>query len=464
MFTEMLPSMRTAESFPSSHYAHSPAGLVSHTIPWTEGSLLQFLRLGAGQPRIYWENSRAELSFAGYGAAGVLTANGRSRFATIRHQASQLFAGAVHQRDGYVPALVRPRLFGGFAFSANSAAEGIWSSFPDAYFVLPRYQLTQYQGQTWLTINELTKNRDVRSNWLESAVMDLSYQSPATQNGTNGRSPFAVQDSVDETTWMSGVKLATSRIKQGELRKVVLARPRRVTAEHPLELTAVLAHLQTRYPDCYRFLIEPNPGHAFFGATPELLAEVTGRQLFTVALAGSIRRGNTPDEDAALGAELLASPKEREEHALVVEAVRENLRPLTTHLHIQDAPNLYRLNNIQHLQTPIRGLLTARMGILPLVEALHPTPALGGTPRQVALRLIEQIEPFERGWYAGPVGWLDAEGDGAFAVAIRSAVSHAYETTLFAGAGIVADSDPQREWQETGLKFRPMMEAISSEQ
>lgn len=449
-----MPAKRRAE----------PQLLMSYSMPWQGASLIPFLQQGMGQPRVYWESSRSELSFAGYGATAVLTATGPNRFATIHHKTDALFKRVVTAVSNNIPATVRPRLFGGFSFTDSSQPDGLWAQFPAAYFVLPRYLLTSYQGQTWLTINEWV-NGAANSKWQVATIPPHIHNSQFTiHNSSFPPSFLQIEDLVGQPAWETSVQQATSRIRQGELQKVVLARPRRVQSASPVEITAVLSTLQSRYPDCYRFLIEPAPGHAFFGATPELLAEVNNQQLYTVALAGSIRRGQTPEEDTALGAELLTNAKEREEHEWVVKAVMENLRPFTSHLHLPPTPAVYRLNNIQHLKTPIQATLNQGTGILPVIEALHPTPALGGTPRQTALRLIAELEPFSRGWYAAPVGWLDAQGDGLFAVAIRSAVTNGQETHLFAGAGIVADSNPQREWQETSLKFRPMMEAIASEQ
>ena len=216
------------------------------------------------------------------------------------------------------------------------------------------------------------------------------------------------------------IQQATRRIHSGEFEKVVLSRTSHAEINVPLFLPKILARLAARYPDCYRFLIEPEPGKAFFGATPELLANVTSRHLHTVALAGSTPRGKTWQEDQQLGRQLLANPKERSEHELVVRALRENLTPMCSVLDIPETPELCLLNNIQHLLTPVMGQLLNGKGIVPVVEALHPTPALGGTPRGVALPVIEELEPLPRGWYGAPIGWLNPNGDGEFAVAIRS--------------------------------------------
>jgi len=251
------------------------------------------------------------------------------------------------------------------------------------------------------------------------------------------------------------------RIRHGELDKVVLARARKMRSAYSIDPINVLIQLERNYPDCYRFLFEPIPDHAFYGATPELLAEVTGSKLRTIALAGSIRRGNSPEEDEALGQQLLATPKERYEHAFVVDTIEENLRSLVSKLTIAPEPGLCRLSNIQHIQTIIEAELATGCSILPVVGALHPTPALGGRPRKIALDMIDESEPISRGWYGSPIGWLDHQRNGMFAVAIRSAVSVANESMLFAGAGIVADSEPDKEWRETQLKFRPLEDALS---
>jgi menaquinone-specific isochorismate synthase len=182
-----------------------------------------------------------------------------------------------------------------------------------------------------------------------------------------------------------------------------------------------------------------------------------------MALAGSIQRGENAAEDRKLGRQLIESKKDRHEHALVVNSIRRRLEPFDVELTIPAKPELYTLNYIHHLMTPITGRLKQMTGVLPLLEALHPTPALGGSPRDLALSFIGEIEPVPRGWYAGPVGWVDANMDGQFAVGIRSAVAQDRRVWLYAGAGIVADSDPRKEWMETSLKFKPMLAALSLE-
>jgi isochorismate synthase len=177
-------------------------------------------------------------------------------------------------------------------------------------------------------------------------------------------------------------------------------------------------------------------------------------------VAGTIGRGRDADEDARLAATLLGTEKELEEHAVVVDAIRAALRPLTERLDVAPAPTVLPLRHVQHLVTPIEGTLHERAGLLALAGRLHPTPAVGGEPRDLALALIDEHEGFDRGWYAGPVGWLGADGDGELWVALRCGIVEGARATLFAGCGIVADSDPQREWQESRIKLRAVAGAL----
>jgi len=381
-----------------------------------------------------------------------------------------LFSQAYLDAEG-TPENAGPRLFGGFAFRAGQEEQGIWRGFPEAYFVLPRYQITQRGEEAWLTINRLVGPEDPPERAYERLVDEFRALEELFSR-TAGRTAHSppkprriavgeIEYLIEPEEWQGLVEAITERIRRGELTKVVLAQAARVLTDPPVDPLDVLAELERRYPNCYRFYVEPEPGCAFYGATPELLAEVEGESVRAVALAGSIPRGSSRSEDEELARALLQSEKDRHEHALVVEAVRQSLEPLTEGLRVE-GPRVVKFSNIQHLQTVIEGRLSKREpgGVLPVVEALHPTPAVGGVPRKRALRLIGELEPFSRGWYASPVGWLAPEGGGRFAVALRCAVTRGRETRLYAGAGIVADSDPEKEWEETLLKLRPVLDAL----
>jgi menaquinone-specific isochorismate synthase len=445
--------------------------LVSYSVPWPQVPLLAFLKEGQGLPRVYWESRQAATGLAGVGIAAKLVAQGVNRFCAIQQEAEALFEELMILNP-YLPEGVGPRLVGGFAFDPGHQAQGLWSAFPAAQFILPRYQLAHLEDQTWLTVNYRLGPEDDPRCLIPSLEQDIErlqsrvlarvaeIQAARPEPSISLEADLQARDLTEPLMWRYLVEEATQRIRRGELDKVVLARVRHLRASRPVEPLAALAQLGQNYPDCYRFLFEPLSGHAFYGATPELLVEIKDATVHTVAMAGSIRRGGSPEEDAALAGQLMANPKERHEHALVVEAIEENLRPLVAALDVPSQPGLCRLSNIQHLKTVIQGKLLEKEKVLPVIEVMHPTPAVGGRPRPLALGMIQEMEPMERGWYAAPIGWLDPQGNGMFAVAIRSAVSVKEESLLYAGAGIMADSQPEKEWQETQLKFKPLEEAL----
>jgi menaquinone-specific isochorismate synthase len=385
--------------------------------------------------------------------------------------------------------LAAPRLFGGFAFRDDFTPDNTWAAFHPAHFILPHYQLVQVGSDSWLTINALIPNDEETTASLPVLQEALAARYGVLKNegvkgrkgegvtpahpltpsplhpltpATEGRPPAhpLIHYPMPYDTWAKQINDIRRQIRTTPLKKAVLSRMAELQFSNRVNVDGALAYLNEHYNDCYRFLFEPRPFHAFYGATPELLAKVEGHTLTSMALAGSIHRSADPLEDAALGQQLLNSAKDRHEHELVVYSILERLAPLTDKLEIAPQPGVYKINNIQHLYTPVRARLIEANGILPIAELLHPTPAMGGTPRRLAMQVIRDAEPVTRGWYAAPVGWIDVNLDGAFAVAIRSAVAQERRAWLYAGAGIVADSEPEKEWEETALKFRPMLEAL----
>lgn len=434
--------------------------LVSYSQPAPGIPPALFLREAAGSPRFYWEHN--DIAYAGFGIAAELTAWGDERFEGIRSQAARLFHNVQLLNDAPI---ARPRLFGGFSFRPDFITENTWASFAPAYFVLPHFQLTRSGGETWLTINlllpadETPDAAEIREALQARYVALLEAVTPplAANTLTEINYPLSYE------AWSDIITDATGRMKADELQKVVLARVCELRFEQRVDIDSALDFLRVKYAGCTIFLFEPIPHLAFYGATPELLVSVEGQHIETMALAGSIKRGATPASDNALARELSNDPKNRYEHALVADAIRARLAPLTETLTMPSEPQILRLSNIQHLYTPIRGVLHEASGVLALVEKLHPTPAMGGVPQTKAMDYIAAAEPVPRGWYAAPVGWIDQHLDGAFAVAIRSAISQNERVWLYAGAGIVADSEPQKEWDETALKFKPMLDALGAQ-
>jgi menaquinone-specific isochorismate synthase len=434
--------------------------LVSLHLPAEGISLAKFLQAGRGQARFYWESSRDKLAFAGIGTALEIFGYGKDRFETIRHHAIELFGDAIVLEEQ--ESLAAPRLFGGFSFTDDFVPDVAWSDFLPAHFVLPHYQLLRIGDAHWLSINAhlpFGESPIAILPDLKEALQAKIAELAAFSGEVPTMKPLELRYPMPYEAWENIITEATNRMKDGELNKVVLSRLAELRFDAHVAVDSAIAFLAQKYPETYRFLFEPRPYHAFYGASPELLATVDGLSLRTMALAGSIQTGANAAEDEAFAQELLNSPKDRYEHDLVIQGIRSRLEKLTTELHFGET-GIMRLSNIQHLYTPVSATLKSKDGILPIVAALHPTPALGGDPREIAMKLISQYEPVPRGWYAAPVGWIDRKMNGQFGVAIRSAVAQDKRVWLYAGAGIVKDSQPQKEWDETALKFRPMLNAL----
>ncbi|HTC80316.1 MAG TPA: isochorismate synthase [Acidimicrobiia bacterium] len=299
------------------------------------------------------------------------------------------------------------------------------------------------------------------------------YSAPAPSGGTvrgtlNGhparagsREPgvgVVVREDPGRAVWTESVRRILAAIDAGEVRKVVLARQLVVEAGVPFDRRAVLDKLRRSHPSCFTYA-----AGGFVGASPELLIRRRGDEVASCPMAGTVRRGATPEEDDALTAGLRRSVKEAEEHHLLVEAVVAALAPVCAEPPAAGEPDVVRFPTVSHLATRVSGVLRRPApSALALAGLLHPTPAVGGLPRAEALATIAALEGFDRGLYAGPVGWVDAAGDGEWAVALRGAQLDGPRARLVAGAGIVAGSDPDAEWAETEVKLRPMLAAVGA--
>jgi menaquinone-specific isochorismate synthase len=261
--------------------------------------------------------------------------------------------------------------------------------------------------------------------------------------------------SLSAPEWEQAVAAAVRRITRGDLRKVVLARDLYASADNSLDQRVLLRRLAGRYPDCFTFACA-----GLVGATPELLIRREGALVSSLVLAGTMPRGVTADEDARLAATLLGSAKDNEEHDYAAASLRDALSPLCETLDIPARPELLQLANLQHLGTRVQGTLAVDRSALTLAAAVHPTAAVGGTPTDAAVELIRELENMDRERYAGPVGWMDASGNGEWGIALRCAQIAENRARLFAGCGIVAGSDPAAELAEAQIKFRPMRMAL----
>ena len=263
--------------------------------------------------------------------------------------------------------------------------------------------------------------------------------------------------SKPDVQWLEAVATAVARIAAGDVQKVVLARDHAVWSRAPFDPRRLARRLAARFPDCATFLVD-----GLIGATPEVLVHRERRDVRATVLAGSARRERDADADAAVGAALLASDKDRAEHAFALSSVRAALERHCHELHVDGEPSLLLLANVQHLATQVRGTLVDDVTALELADLLHPTAAVGGVPSDIAIAMIRELEGMDRGRYAGPVGWVDARGDGEFGIALRCAELAGARARMFAGAGIVAGSLPEDELEETRLKLRAMRHAFDA--
>jgi isochorismate synthase len=317
-----------------------------------------------------------------------------------------------------------------------------------------------------LVIPRRTVRRDHRGQTWRIDATYLSRDDPPPFEPVVGgvaREPFAdiqLHAVPSSEAYEDAVRRAVARIDRGELRKVVLARTIEVTADRALDPKLLASRLRAVDPDAYTFAVPTDEG-VLVGASPELLVSRWGRDVRSNPLAGSAPRSGDAEEDRANADALIGSSKEQEEHAIVVEAIAETLRPVCDELTWDPQAVLRETPNVWHLSTEFHGVLREPAPTaLDLVAALHPTPAVAGEPRQAALETIAELEPFDRGRYAGPVGWVGAEGDGEWAIALRCAELSGNRAVLYAGAGIVADSEPTRELDETERKFRAFIDAL----
>jgi menaquinone-specific isochorismate synthase len=426
------------------------------SVPAPVAPLEAFLEGAPEEPGFLWSPPEGP-SFAGLGAVETFVGRGQPRGEQIRRQSDAVFGRLEHASFGD-DAAPRARCFGGFSFQPGSAVDKPWVDFGDARFVLPRFRYATHGHRAWLSVTVrpeeatsentrriLTTNASTLLGVLNTAAREAPPKSRPEPRRVLGR------DETSEGEYRSLVQSIVDRIAQGEFAKVVISRRTRLSFAEPVNVSGVLRDLGETSEHCTRFAFRFG-GVTFLGASPECLIRREGLSIATQALAGS--------SEGARAHELMQSPKEREEHELVVREIVRVLSPLCTALDYPAVPDVRVLRHLLHLTTPIRGRLARPVHVLDLVLGLHPTPAVGGVPAADAVRFITRHEHSERGWYASPVGWFDAEGDGEFAVGLRSGALVADEAYLYAGGGIVRDSDPASEYAETRLKLAALSAAL----
>lgn len=432
----------------------------TETIEVSTMSALAFFESGHANyegKRMFWQNREKSFTMVGLGHAHVLTADEyQGRFSSIQQDWKALSAQLVNEETA-----VQPVLFGGFSFDPLNNQPSEWRNFPQAYFAVPTFQLIVKGEQAYVSIHLITKEphsfmvfetlRKERDRLIHAAQVSepKDYKKPRVLE----------KKELKKDEYMESIRKVTEVIRSGDVDKVVIARALELDFEEPLSAASSLSQATNEQPESFLFGLEAGE-QFFFGATPERLVKVEAQKALSTCLAGSTPRGKSVEQDELLGEALLNDSKNRSEHQYVVQMIGDVFKEYCLEPHIPQTPKLMKIRDIQHLYTPVEGQLKDGSSLLNLVEALHPTPALGGEPKQQALSMIRSYEPLNRGYYAAPIGWIDAKGDGEFAVAIRSALIDGNKAYLYAGGGIVADSSPEAEYEETWVKFRPMLRVL----
>ncbi|MEX2252860.1 MAG: isochorismate synthase [Thermoleophilaceae bacterium] len=404
-------------------------------------------------------------ALATLGEAAVIEARGDDRFGEASDAQRELVRRVLTDSldaDPARPDGAGPVFVGGFAFAPDGGDSPEWSSLQPCQLVLPEASFARSGGEARLTVcaavdgdeapGAVVERIEARLAQLRPTEMPLLDPDPAVRARVSSALPPSHHESA--------VERAVERIRAGELDKIVLAREVRVHAPAEIDPAPVFDGLRGVFPSCYCWALG-TPELTYVGASPELLVRRDGARAQTVALAGTTRRSADPAVDAHLGEQLAASEKEREEHAIVAGGIKRILEPVSIWVTDADDPVLVKVQNLQHLATPIRAQLARPVATLELAGRLHPTPAVGGEPRAVAEPLIPALEGLDRGWYAGTIGWTDLNEDGEFFVALRCALLRGSVAHLYAGGGIVRDSDPAEELAETEVKLEALLPLLT---
>lgn len=454
-------SSSSTQQFAADHF--EAYRFYTETIEVTHMSALAFFEAGGNDhtgKRMYWKNREKTFTLVGIGHAHVLSSNEASgRFENIKNDWKNLCRQIVNEERP-----VHPVLFGGFSFDPLNNKPSEWRRFPQAYFVVPTFQLILKGDQAFVSIHLITKKQDSFKEFdaLRKERDKLLHAAQVSEVDKYDKPNVIERTELRKEEYLESIQRVTDIIKAKEVEKVVIARTVKLGFEKKLSPTSALYQVANEQPESFLFGLEAEE-QFFFGATPERLVKVENDKALSTCLAGSTPRGKTIEKDTELGEILLQDPKNRAEHQYVVSMISDVFKATCSQTIVPKTPKLMKIRDIQHLYTPVEGLLNEEATLFDLVELLHPTPALGGEPKLEALAMIREHEAMNRGYYAAPIGWIDTQGNGEFAVAIRSALLDEEKAYLYAGGGIVTDSTPESEYDETWVKFRPMLRALGGQ-
>lgn len=409
---------------------------------------MQWLACQSIPIKTYWANRNQEFKMAGLGVAHEISGQEPPDL-------PELFQQLHHLLDPQYPDL---RYYGGFQFNRDAKPAQEWKNFGAYRFIIPQFELHRSDEGTFLVCNFIhdQQNCDPPSGILKE-LEEVQFE--LTMSDWEERTILHRRDIPDRAEWQASLDTALEDMNQGKYKKVVLARKATLTFNDPVDPVAYLLRLRRMTEETFNFYFQADDDHAFLGATPERLFKRQGRTIHTEAIAGTRPRGKTTRDDERYSKALLHSEKELREHGIVVDTIHNVLSQHCHELIVDDEVQITKLSHVQHLCKHFKGELEPGVGDADLIASLHPTPAMGGYPTEVALDAIEYLEPFNRGWYAAPIGFVGPEHT-EFVVAIRSALIEQERVSLFSGAGIVLGSDPAEEWQEIEDKISKFLKAL----
>lgn len=411
--------------------------------------------------RFFWMNADRTLTFTGVGHVKSLEAR-TDRYKVTESKWQEVIRDAcIDNPYRHIPG-TGIVAFGGMAFDPLKGTTKLWSNFKPSQFYIPEIILTEYKEESFLTVNFLVSQSDEPAE-IADRLYELEQAFLTNMHVKHGALKIEKLTEIEPEKWKQTVRKATEEMKAKKAEKIVLAREVRLQFNQDVNIATVLENLYDTQANSYLFAFESN-GDCFIGATPERLVQVEKKSLLSTCLAGTAPRGKTKEEDERIGYELLHDPKNREEHEFVVKMIKEAILKTCSNVEIPKEPVLHPLKNLQHLYTPVTGKLNEGYSIFDVVKDLHPTPALGGTPTEDSLAFIREHEVLDRGWYGAPIGWVDSNKNGEFAVAIRSGLIQGDAASLFAGCGVLADSNPEMEYEETRIKLLPMLNVLGGKQ
>ncbi|MGM8211943.1 isochorismate synthase [Virgibacillus sp. W0430] len=405
--------------------------------------------------RMFWTSTEADYSIVGIGKTWEITAQS-SRFTVTKQKWEQLLAEAI-VHDPYEAEGTGIVALGGMSFDPDGQQTTLWKNFLSSQFIVPEFIVFKNKSKSYLTMTSAVQPNDQLDTFISKwnqivELLDAPVQFPQATT-------IRYKKEIGSEEWIEIVKKAIDEIKKQRVKKIVLARELRVKLNKQAEVAVVLKNLINKQKNSFIFAFEQGED-CFLGATPERLVKIHGTSLFSTCLAGTAPRGRTKMEDNQISEALLHDEKNREEHDYVVQMIKKSVEDYCTDIDIPTEPIVYQLKNLHHLYTPVHAKIKKEVSLFDIIEKLHPTPALGGVPREESLAFIRENEQLDRGWYGAPVGWIDSKGNGEFAVAIRSGLIQGDEVSLFAGCGVMKDSNPEAEYEETKVKLLPMLTVL----